>query len=85
MKLVDGDYITEGLSHFNDRVNGDPHFINGIETAKEMIENTPTVDAVPVEWIESMLQDWKKSGASFETCGAIGAMLTRWKREQEAR
>ncbi len=42
------------------------------------------IDAVPVEWLENMLQDWLKSSASFETCGAISAMLHRWREEQEA-
>ena len=31
-----------------DRENGDPHFINGIETMMEYIETLPAVDAVPV-------------------------------------
>ena len=49
MRLIDANYILEGLGHFNDRVNGDPHFLNGIETAKELIENAPTIDAIPIE------------------------------------
>ena len=36
------------LSVFNDRVNGNNHFINGIETAKELLESAPVVDAVEV-------------------------------------
>ena len=46
--------MLEALGHFNDYVNGDPHFLNGIETAKEIAENLPAVDAVPVvhaRWI----------------------------------
>ena len=31
-----------------DRENGNPHFINGIETVMEYIENIPTVEAEPV-------------------------------------
>ena len=31
-----------------DRENGDPHFINGVESVMEYIETLPTIDAVPV-------------------------------------
>lgn len=56
MRLIDGDYILEGLSHFNDRVNGNARFINGIETAKELIENAPTIDAIPVEFMDRIIK-----------------------------
>lgn len=51
--MYEGDLISrvemlEALGHFNDYVNGDLHFLNGIETAKEIAENLPAVDAVPV-------------------------------------
>ena len=47
MRLIDADYVLEGLSHLNDN-RVDRHFIYGINTAVEMIENTPTIDAVQV-------------------------------------
>lgn len=53
--LISRAEMLEALGHFNDYVNGDPHFLNGIETAKEITENLPAVDAVPVVhgmWIE---------------------------------
>ena len=45
MRLVDADALKEALSIFND---GDPHFLNGIKTAREIIDNAPTIDAEPV-------------------------------------
>ena len=48
MRLIDADYVLKGLKNFNDRKHGNPHFLNGIETAKEIITNAPTIDAVPV-------------------------------------
>ena len=54
MRLIDADYVLKGLKNFNDRKHGNPHFLNGIETAKEIITNAPTIDAVPVvhgEWV----------------------------------
>lgn len=44
MRLIDADYLKEALGIFND---GDPHFLNGIETAREVIDNAPTIEAEP--------------------------------------
>lgn len=45
----------------------------------------PAVDVIPVEWVETLLKEWLKGSASFETCGAIAALLARWQKEQEER
>lgn len=47
-RLTDADAIMEALNIFNDKVNGNEHFLNGIETAKEIIDNAPTIEAEPV-------------------------------------
>jgi len=47
-RLIDADSSIEKLNTFNDRVHGDTHFICGIESAKEIIQNEPTVEAVPL-------------------------------------
>lgn len=49
------------------------------------LKSQPTIDAIPVEWIENVLKEWLKSSVSFEMCGAISAILVRWQKEQEAR
>ena len=41
MRLIDADEIMKALSIFNDIENGNSHFLNGIETAKELIEDAP--------------------------------------------
>ncbi len=48
MRLIDADYVLNALGIFNDREHGNAHFINGIETAREIIEDVPAIDAVPV-------------------------------------
>ena len=53
MRLIDGDEIMKALSIFNDTTNGNSHFINGIETAKELIEDAPTVD--PIKWFKAWI------------------------------
>ena len=40
--------ILFGLNVFSDDENGNEHFLNGIETAKEIVEDAIAVDAVPV-------------------------------------
>lgn len=48
MRLIDAENVLKALGIFNDREHGDPHFLNGIETAREIVEQAPTVDAAPV-------------------------------------
>lgn len=43
MKLIDADKILEALGVFTDKEQGDPHFLNGIETAREIVEQMPVM------------------------------------------
>ena len=47
-EYIDRDYVLKLLGVFNDRVHGDYHFMNGIETAKEIVEDAPSSDVAPV-------------------------------------
>lgn len=47
-RLIDANALMDALNVFKDRKNGNEHFMYGIETAKELLEIQPTVDAVPV-------------------------------------
>ena len=38
MKLIDANKLLEALGVFADETHGDPHFLNGIETAREIVE-----------------------------------------------
>lgn len=44
MALVEVNDILSRLDGLNDRENGDEHFLNGIETAREVIATAPAVD-----------------------------------------
>ena len=46
--LIDRDYILSALGVFNDTANGDWDYLAGIETAKEIVRNAPTIEAEPV-------------------------------------
>lgn len=48
MRLIDADEIMKALSIFNDIENGNSHFLNGIETAKELIESAHTIATIHV-------------------------------------
>ena len=47
-EYIDRDYVLKLLGVFNDRVHGDYHFMNGIETAKEIVEDAPSADVLPI-------------------------------------
>lgn len=53
-RLIDVDMLMEKLNVFNDKVNGNEHFINGIETAKELLDDMPT--AYDTEKVVEQLQ-----------------------------
>ena len=55
-----------------------------LEIKGEDIHNAPTIDAIPVDWIEDMLREWHNNKAPFEAIGAVSGMLVRWYKEQEA-
>lgn len=58
-RLIDADEIMKALSIFNDTTNGNSHFLNGIETAKELIEDAPTADPVlHAEWLYDRPGHW---------------------------
>lgn len=42
--LISRKAMIEALGHFNDYKNGNEHFLYGIETAKEITENLPSID-----------------------------------------
>lgn len=49
--------VLNALSVFNDRVHGNEHFLNGIETAKEIVNKTLSADVAPVvhgKWVNDI-------------------------------
>lgn len=41
-ELISKQMVLDALGCFNDKEHGDEHFLNGIETAKEIVENMPS-------------------------------------------
>ena len=72
-RYIDADYILKVLAGFNDRKNGNPHFFNGIDTAKEIVENLPTADVVEVkhgEWLDCV--ETGTTVAGIKVSGFVG-------------
>ena len=89
MRLVDADEIMEKLGIFNDHVHGNEHFLYGIETAREIVDNSPTVDASPVvhgQWIKmvGMMPPEYHGHYNCSECGwHMKGLRNSWTREEE--
>jgi hypothetical protein len=56
MRMIDADALLNALNTYSDTENGNGHFLHGIKSAQEQIDDAPTIDAMPVvrgEWIEN--------------------------------
>lgn len=59
MRLIDADNAIHALGVFSDMEHGNKHFLNGINSAKKIINECVTIDAVPVvrgEWRRGVLR-----------------------------
>ena len=64
-RLIDADKLLKALNSFNDKENGNEHFLCGIETAKELVENQQTAyDADKV--VEQLEEERELSYADFD-------------------
>lgn len=72
MRLIDADNAIHALGVFSDMEHGNKHFLNGINSAKEIINECVTIDTVPVvrgEWIHGCTDG---AGTEFCYCSACG-------------
>lgn len=51
MRLIDADWVISALNVFNDKEHGNRDFLLGIASAKEIVENTPTIEPAPTAFI----------------------------------
>lgn len=74
-RLVDADalpIVARGKNHHRKYVFAD-------------ITDAPTIPAVPVEWLEAVLEEAKEfPRVNHETIVAIPYLIKRWQKEQEA-
>lgn len=72
MRMIDADYVLSALGIFNDRKNGNEHFLFGIDTAKEIVQNAPTIEAEPVRhghWIDKPTGKYGNWQSYCSACG----------------
>ena len=89
MRLIDADALQQ---HFTDMQHYERCACNftddGGEPATEwycvedVLENAPTIDAIPVEWLKKVRKDDRLTIDDVET---IDLILTWWQTEREAR
>ena len=82
MRLIDADNAIHALGVFSDMEHGNKHFLNGINSAKEIINEGVTIDTVPVvrgKWIPNQHWEYRNgnttmSGDTGLGCSACGAV-----------
>ena len=80
MRPIDADALKTDLTRFYD---------NEV-TAKMLIDEQPTVDAIPVEWMQRRRDIYLKAyhaghESEIHTAAILADTLTAWQKEQEAR
>lgn len=70
--------------HWNSRDCSKPPYYS-LRDICAAIDEIPTIDAIPVEWIKNRLDAMLKGTTSAESCFAVQIMLVDWQKEQEAR
>lgn len=91
MRLIDADALQR---HFEDMQRYDLCAANFMDhrgepstnwyCVEDALENAPTIDAIPVEWLEEQA-DYARSEWDYDTCEGIRIVLKAWQKEQEAR
>ncbi len=88
MRLIDGDALQQ---HFTDMQKYERCACNFVDEGGEpatewycvedALENAPTIDAIPVEWLKNIRKDER---ATLDDVELIDWILVWWQKEQEA-
>ena len=73
MRLVDADALKTDLTRFYD---------NEV-TAKRLIDEQPTIPAIPVEWLVNLKNEYAREGRE-QAEGDLMNLLLMWRKKQEA-
>ena len=88
MRLIDADALPSALfqKHVHDEEELEPMLY--FEDAVKVVENAPTIPAIPVEWLEAQISPYRdklRDEAKGVFNATVKAILYRWQEEQEAR
>ena len=84
MRLIDADNAIHALGVFSDMEHGNKHFLNGINSAKEIINECVTIDVVPVvhgEWVLVGTNKHHYETSVKEKCSLCGRCVYRYDTE----
>ena len=88
MRLIDADkfeVISWRAQGGREYANG---FDDGVDYVVKKIDDAPTINAIPVEWLEAQIfpySDILKNKAKGVFNATIREMIYRWQKEQEVR
>ena len=77
MRLIDADELQERML----RYYGDYSF-NIYEEIRDFFQNTPTINAIPIEWIKDKMDELEGTGR-FELSEYLDELLADWEKENE--
>lgn len=80
MRLIDADALKENMFHY-----AAPEMVWDRGDIEHKINETPTIDAIPVEWLRSQLKNNPNDIESAYDDICINELIDRWQKEQEAR
>lgn len=82
-RLIDGDALPSALFqkhvHYEEELEPMLYF----EDAVKVVENAPTIDAIPVEWLVNLKNEYAREGHE-QAEGDLMNLLLMWQKEQEA-
>lgn len=55
-----------------------------VHHARRLVEDAPTIDAIPVEWLEKKRKEALQEGMRPDEVDAVEMVLWMWQKEQEA-
>lgn len=82
MRLIDADALPNELfkRHIHDGEELEPMMY--FEDAVKVVENAPTIDAIPVEWLVNLKNEYAREGRE-QAEGDLMNLILMWQKEQE--
>ena len=83
MRPIDADALKDNMFGY-----APPEMTWDMGDIEHKIDEMPTIDAIPVEWLEKQIRPYKGDANDTERAvnnGAIKGIIAKWQKEQEAR
>lgn len=84
MRLIDKDTLEDAVQGAINIMESQGISMISASVPLAIIKGAPTIDAIPVEWMEKQA-DYARSEWDYDTCEGIRIVLKAWQKEQEAR